>query len=99
VCQTQTSYEEGCWWQDEGHPIYDGDTADENFGAQGMVWRINFRVAELDSIVAQHRSAGNESTADPETYSKRSFLPSPRSYRNPNSHSASYPDTIKLPPI
>jgi glyoxylase I family protein len=45
----------------------------DQFGAPGRAWAINFRVPDLDGMVTQLRSAGNEVVVDPETYSMGRF--------------------------
>jgi glyoxylase I family protein len=45
----------------------------DQFGSLDRAWAINFRVADLDGMVDQLRSAGSEVTVDPETYSMGRF--------------------------
>ncbi|RYD31069.1 MAG: VOC family protein [Verrucomicrobiaceae bacterium] len=71
--QAGITYGDGSWWQDEGPTVFGGEPADGNFGPPGKTWRINFRVADLDAMAAQLRSAGIVVTIDPEIYPNGRF--------------------------
>ena len=43
------------------------------FGSTQQVWMLNFRVRNLDAMVAQLRNSGNEVKVDPETYPNGRF--------------------------
>lgn len=73
VRQVGATYEEGSWWQDEGPTVFGGEPAGGDFGTHGKAWRINFRVADLDAMVAQLRSAGIGVAVDPESYPNGRF--------------------------
>lgn len=63
------STEEQPWRQEAGVTAFTSmPEAIDQFGAPDRVWAINFRVADLDAMVAQLRSVGNEVTVDPTTY-------------------------------
>ena len=66
------TYEEGSWWQDEGPTVF-GAERTEGFGHAKKDWRINFRVRDLDAMVAQLRAAGNTVEVDPEIYPNGRF--------------------------
>ncbi len=52
-------YEDGSWWQDEGPTVFASEPVDTPcFGGLEYSWRINFRVRNLDAMVAQLRAAG-----------------------------------------
>ena len=58
------------WEQEAGPTAFTSmPGALEQFGAPDRAWAINFRVADLDGIVAQLRDAGTEVAVDPENYS------------------------------
>ena len=60
---------EKAWIQDAGETAFTSmDYAMDQFNAPDKEWGINFRVADLDGIVAQLQAAGTEVTVDPETY-------------------------------
>jgi glyoxylase I family protein len=51
-------YEDGSWWQDEGPTIFAAESEDTEIGGPEHSWRINFRVRNLDAMVAQLKAAG-----------------------------------------
>ena len=68
------SYDEPCWSPDTGPTVFavmPGDA--EPFGGPGHTWSLNFRVRDLDTMVAQLRRAGVEVIVDPETYPNGRF--------------------------
>lgn len=74
VRKTPESYEESPWWQERGPTIFapfDADT--DYFGEANQQWMVNFRVADLDAIVAQLGKAGIEVDVDPEVYPNGRF--------------------------
>jgi catechol 2,3-dioxygenase-like lactoylglutathione lyase family enzyme len=49
------------WWQDEGPTVWAPFPADTDyFGPSGQTWMMNFRVRDLDAMLAQLRGAGAE---------------------------------------
>ena len=47
------------WWQAEGPTVHSPFPADTDyFGPSGQGWMMNFRVSDLDAMLAQLRSAG-----------------------------------------
>jgi predicted enzyme related to lactoylglutathione lyase len=74
VARTPTDYNQQPWWQQAGPTVVEPFPADTGyFGRPSQLWMINFRVANLDAMVAQLRAAGLEVTVDPETYPNGRF--------------------------
>lgn len=74
VNQVPTSYGEEPWNQEAGPTVFAAFPADsEMIGPPERTWMINFRVADLDAMVEQLRSAGIEVEVDPETYPNGRF--------------------------
>ncbi len=47
------------WWQEEGPTVWAPFSADTDyFGRREQGWMINFRVSDLDAMLAQLREAG-----------------------------------------
>jgi glyoxylase I family protein len=68
------SYAESSWWQQAGPTVFAPMTDEtEHFGDAGHTWALNFRVDDLDAMVAQLRSAGVAVEVDPETYPNGRF--------------------------
>ncbi|SKB03557.1 hypothetical protein SAMN02745166_03842 [Prosthecobacter debontii] len=51
-------YADGSWWQDAGPTVFAAESDDAQVGGVGRSWRINFRVRDLDAMVAQLQAAG-----------------------------------------
>jgi glyoxylase I family protein len=65
---------EKSWHQEAGETAFTSMPGSvDQFGQPDRQWAINFRVADLDGIVEQLRSAGNEVDVDPTTYSMGRF--------------------------
>ena len=63
------TYDESPWWQTAGPTVFVGMPAEsELFERPEQSWAINFRVADLDAMVEQLRSAGVVVDVDPEAY-------------------------------
>jgi len=74
VKQTPTSYDESSWEQDAGPTIFAPFPADsDHFKRDDQQWAINFRVRDLDAMVAQLRAAGIAVDVDPEPYPNGRF--------------------------
>jgi glyoxylase I family protein len=74
IAVTPSSYEQEPWKQQAGPTAFAPFPEDtEYFGRMSQAWMVNFRVADLDRMVAQLRSAGIEVKADPETYPNGRF--------------------------
>lgn len=68
-----TSYEEQPWQQESGPTVFAPFKKDTKyFGRQEQGWMINFRVADLDAMVAQLRTAGIE-IEEPTSYPNGDF--------------------------
>ena len=69
------SYGDPVWRQEEGETVFapfgPDDWASPHLGATG--WGINFRVADLDAMVAQLREAGLDVEVDGERYPNGRF--------------------------
>jgi predicted enzyme related to lactoylglutathione lyase len=69
-----SSYEEPPWLQEARPTVFapfPEDTA--YFGANDKTWMINFRVGDLDAMVAQLQAAGISAEVDPERYPNGRF--------------------------
>jgi glyoxylase I family protein len=67
-------YETKPWSQEAGPTVFTTFPEEtEHFGRPAQQWMINFRVRDLDAIVAQLRSAGIEVSLDPDTYPNGRF--------------------------
>ena len=68
------SYDEEPWTQEAGPTVFapfDADT--EYFDRESQMWMVNFRVRNLDAIVAQLREADIEIEVDEEDYPNGRF--------------------------
>lgn len=69
-----TSYDGSPWWQQAGPTIFAALPADsEHFGRPEQSWAVNFRVDDLDGMVAQLVAAGIEVDVDVEVYPNGRF--------------------------
>ncbi len=67
-------YEDGSWWQDEGPTVFASEPQDSTgMGGDQYAWRINFRVRDLDAMVAQLRAAGIAVEVDATVYPNGRF--------------------------
>jgi glyoxylase I family protein len=61
-----SDYSEGSWWQQAGPTVFAPFPQNtEYFGKPENVWMVNFRVRNLDAMIAQLRAAGIEVIPDP----------------------------------
>jgi len=68
------SYEVSSWRQQAGPTVFAAMQADsEHFGRPEQAWSVNFRVADLDAMVFQLRTAGVPVEVDPEAYPNGRF--------------------------
>lgn len=68
------NYDELPWEQEAGPTAFAPfPHQSDYFGDASRMWMVNFRVNDLDAIVAQLRAAGVEVTIDPETYPNGRF--------------------------
>ena len=71
---TPRSYDGQVWRQQEGETVFAPFPQDsEMIGPPEHTWMINFRVDDLDAMVAQLRSAGETVDVDPERYPNGRF--------------------------
>ena len=67
-------YDTKPWSQEAGPTIFTPFPADTDyFGKSAQSWMVNFRVRDLDAIVAQLREASIEVVVDPQTYPNGRF--------------------------
>ena len=68
------NYDELAWWQEAGPSgIGPFPETTEYFGDAKKVWMVNFRVSNLDSMVAQLRAAGISVEVDQQQYPNGRF--------------------------
>jgi glyoxylase I family protein len=74
VSLAPTSYQESVWQQEAGPTVFSPfpETSDY-FGDAHKVWMLNFRVPDLDKMVAQLRAAEIEVKVDPQSYPNGRF--------------------------
>lgn len=74
VSPVPKSYDAQPWSQEAGATVFAPFSKDtEYFGKETQVWMINFRVHNLDAMVAQLREANIEVKVDPEDYPNGNF--------------------------
>lgn len=61
------------WQQETGATVFAPFSGDTGYFDRSKQWMINFRVRNLDRMVAQLRANGIEVTVDPETYPNGRF--------------------------
>jgi len=69
-----TNYQESPWQQEPGPTAFSPfpETSDY-FGDPHKVWMVNFRVRDVDKMMAQLRTAGIEVKIDPKSYPNGHF--------------------------
>jgi predicted enzyme related to lactoylglutathione lyase len=73
ITRAGQEYKDGSWWQDEGPTVFGAESKQEQIGEPGFSWRINFRVRDLDAMVAQLRAAGISVTVESTIYPNGRF--------------------------
>ena len=69
-----TDYGQKPWSQEAGPTVFAPfENHSEYFGRPEQKWMINFRVRDLDAMVAQLRASSIEVTINPETYPNGRF--------------------------
>ncbi|MCF3641433.1 VOC family protein [Rhizobium sp. TRM95111] len=69
-----SSYDEQPWQQEAGSTVFAPFMqATDYFGRPEQAWMVNFRVRDLDAMVAQLQAAGIDVTIDPEAYPNGRF--------------------------
>jgi predicted enzyme related to lactoylglutathione lyase len=66
-------YGQKSWTQDAGPTAFAPFPKDTEFGKKDQGWMINFRVKDLDAMVAQLRAAGEKVSVDPKAYPNGRF--------------------------
>jgi glyoxylase I family protein len=79
-----SSYETKPWQQEAGPTAFAPfEKTSDYFGDAKKVWMLNFRVLDLDGMVAQLRGRGIDVKVDPETYPNGRFARAHDPERNP----------------
>jgi glyoxylase I family protein len=74
ITPAPSSYDEPSWHQEAGPTVFAPFPATTAyFGDQKQTWMINFRVRNLDAMIAQLRAAGIAVEIDQETYPNGRF--------------------------
>ena len=74
VALIPTDYDHTPWTQEAGPTAFAPFEQDSKyFGDPAKNWMLNFRVRDLDAMVAQLRAAGVEAKVDPEKYPNGRF--------------------------
>lgn len=74
VDRVPESYDEPSWQQAAGPTVFAPFAHDsEHFGRPEQTWAVNFRVRDLDAMVAQLSSAGVTVDVDPDVYPNGRF--------------------------
>jgi glyoxylase I family protein len=74
ITLTPTSYQAPVWQQEAGPTIFNPfPEKTDYFGDSSKMWMVNFRVRDLDKMVAQLQAAGFEVTVDTQTYPNGRF--------------------------
>jgi glyoxylase I family protein len=69
-----TDYDQPVWEQAAGPTVFAPFAMDTDyFGSKQQAWMVNFRVRNLDAMVAQLQKAGIEVKVDPEKYPNGRF--------------------------
>jgi catechol 2,3-dioxygenase-like lactoylglutathione lyase family enzyme len=71
---TPSDYGQPVWQQAAGPTVFAPFPQDTNYlGKPEQTWMVNFRVRDLDAMVAQLRAAGNSVKVDPKVYPNGRF--------------------------
>jgi predicted enzyme related to lactoylglutathione lyase len=74
ITPAPATYDEPSWRQNAGATVFAPfPESTEYFGAANQVWMVNFRVENLDRMVAQLQAAGVETKVDPNQYPNGRF--------------------------
>jgi len=69
-----TAYDQEVWQQQSGETVFAPFAQDsEYFGQATQQWMINFRVRDLDAMLAQLKDAGIAAVRDPQDYPNGNF--------------------------
>ena len=74
VAPVPTDYDESPWQQEAGPTAFAPFPHDTDyFGAPRVAWMVNFRVRDLEAMIAQLRAAGVAVEPDPQSYPNGRF--------------------------
>lgn len=73
VKKTPDSYDQKSWWQEKGPTVFAPFEAQTDYFDEAKQWMVNFRVSEMDAMVAQLTEAGIDVEVAPETYPNGRF--------------------------
>jgi predicted enzyme related to lactoylglutathione lyase len=74
VDRVPQSYETPPWWQQRGPTVFAPMSSQPDaLGGPDRQWSVNFRVTDLDAMVAQLRAAGIGVDVDPDAYPNGRF--------------------------
>jgi len=74
VAMTPANYDEPPWWQEAGPTVFGPfPETTEYFGPLTQAWMVNFRVRDLDAMIAQLRATGIPVQPDPQAYPNGRF--------------------------
>jgi glyoxylase I family protein len=68
-----SGYGQKPWLQEAGPTAFAPFPKDTTFGKGGQPWMVDFRVSDLDAMVAQLRAAGEKVKVDPTVYPNGRF--------------------------
>jgi predicted enzyme related to lactoylglutathione lyase len=71
--KTAETYEEGSWWQERGPTVFAPFPSDTEYFVESKQWMVNFRVDDMDAMVAQLAAAGIEVDVAPEAFPNGRF--------------------------
>jgi glyoxylase I family protein len=92
------TYEERSWWQEQGPTVFSPFPADtEHLGRPQQAWKLNFRVRNLDAMIAQLSRAGIQVTPDPQAYPNGRFATTSDPEGNPIELWEPTPDELQEP--
>ncbi len=74
ILPAPSSYDQPCWQQEAGPTVFAPfPQASDYFGRAEQTWMVNFRVTNLDQLVAELEAAGITVKVDPEKYPNGRF--------------------------
>jgi glyoxylase I family protein len=74
IAPVPSSYDDQPWQQESGPTAFAPfESVTEYFGDTQRQWMVNFRVRDLEAMVAQLRAAGIAVTIDPQSYPNGRF--------------------------
>lgn len=73
VKKTPDSYDKPSWCQEKGSTVFAPFDAGTDYFDEAKQWMVNFRVADMDAMVAQLADEGIEVEVAPETYPNGRF--------------------------